>query len=679
MTDRLRRALPRWGGITEPMTVAHERRARGARVRARRASRAARGRWSGIGVREACIAGGLLATGAGRGARRRSRTGPIPRVDEALRARMLARRAVRDGPRRRGFGRIGRILRGAREHAHGDPRRSRRSSSSCIIVRVARTTGVPRRGRATTAPRSPWCSSARLYAMFRLARSRDGVVDRRRAACRSSPGIVQARRRRASSALQSQRSLSRDPDGRAVRVLPRRGAACRPLSDIPWSWWAAVPPASRRRPSCAAAGIEHVVLERGDAAGHSWTNLYDSLTLHTGKHLSALPRMSFDRRVPLFPSRRDFVAYLHRYVEVFELPIETGRTVTAVEREGDGGWSGPTAATSPRATSSWRRASSPAPRMPSVPGRERFRGRVMHSVEYRRPAGFEGRRVLVVGVGNSGGEIGERARERGRARDDRRALGRERRSAAGSPVFRFNTSSFAMRALPKGARAAIAELVGRMTELRRGKPVLPKPAHGPLDAIPLIGFHLVDAIQAGTDAVRGGVAALTETGARFTDGVEEPFDDVIFATGFTAALAPLGDLVRTDAKGFAVRTDRVTSADQPHLYFVGHTYDATGGLYNISRTRRWRRSASRRAARRGRGARLARDRAAGRSTLRALERTPSSWRCCWRCSSAASSARSSPRRWRRRGSRQWPAGTPGSCRIATCCRRRSCFSWSWRR
>ena len=81
--------------------------------------------------------------------------------------------------------------------------------------------------------------------------------------------------------------------------------------------------------------IEHVVLERGDTVGHSWANLYDSLTLHTGKHLSALPGMSFDRGVPLFPSRSDFVAYLHRYVEVQNLPIQTGRTVTAIERRND--------------------------------------------------------------------------------------------------------------------------------------------------------------------------------------------------------------------------------------------------------------------------------------------------------------------------------------------------------
>lgn len=331
--------------------------------------------------------------------------------------------------------------------------------------------------------------------------------------------------------------------------------------------------------------IDHVVLERGDAAGHSWMHLYDSLRLHTGKHLSALPGMGFDRRVPIFPSRTDFVAYLHRYVEVMELPVETGRTVTRVERgaRGDDGW----IVRTPNGDIVARDVVMAtgivaAPRVPDLEGRERFRGRIMHSVEYRRPAGFEGRRVLVVGVGNSGGEIAsELARARARVTIAvRSGANVVPLQLAGVPIQYL---SFAMRALPTGARRTIAGLVGKITELRRGKPVLPKPAHGPLDAIPLIGFHLVDAIRSGTVVVRGGIASLTEEGARFTDDVEEPFDDIILATGFTPALAPLGELVRVDRKGFALRTDRVTSADQPNLYFVGHTYDATGGLYNIGR------------------------------------------------------------------------------------------------
>jgi len=329
-------------------------------------------------------------------------------------------------------------------------------------------------------------------------------------------------------------------------------------------------------------GIDHVVLERGQAPGHSWMHLYDSLTLHTGKHLSSLPRMSFDRSVPLFPTRQHFVDYLHRYVEALELPVETAREVTSIEREGNG-WLVHTARGDLHANVVLMATGIiSGPRIPDIPGRERFRGRVMHSIEYRRPTEFAGRRVLVVGVGNSGGEIGSELANAGA-----KVTVAVRSGAnvvplhlAGVPIQYL---AFAMRGLPASIRRALAGLVGRITELRRGKPVLPKPAHGPLDAIPLIGFHLVDAIRAGKVAVRAGIAEFTETGVRFMDGTDASFDDVIFATGFTAALGPLGGLVRMDAKGFALRTDRVTSADQPNLYFVGHSYDSTGGLYNIRR------------------------------------------------------------------------------------------------
>lgn len=328
--------------------------------------------------------------------------------------------------------------------------------------------------------------------------------------------------------------------------------------------------------------IDHVVLERGAAAGHSWMHLYDSLTLHTGKHLSTLPGMSFDRRVPIFPTRRDFVAYLHRYAEVLELPIKTGTTVTAIDRHGDGWMVRTMKADIAARDVVVATGIVAAPRTPNVPGREQYRGRVIHSIEYHRPDGFEGRRVLVVGVGNSGGEIASELAHAGAhvtvaVRSGANVVPLQ---LAGVPIQYL---AFAMRGLPMAARRAIAAAMGKLTELRRGKPVLPKPSYGVLDSIPLIGFHLVDAIRAGRVKVRSGVAAFTETGVRFTDGVQEPFDDVIFATGFTPALAPLGGLVRTDAKGFALRTDRVTSADQRHLYFVGHTYDATGGLYNIRR------------------------------------------------------------------------------------------------
>jgi cation diffusion facilitator CzcD-associated flavoprotein CzcO len=57
-------------------------------------------------------------------------------------------------------------------------------------------------------------------------------------------------------------------------------------------------------------GVVHVVLERGDSVAYSWANSYDSLTLHTGKHMSALPGMRLPRSSPLFVPRREFVSYL---------------------------------------------------------------------------------------------------------------------------------------------------------------------------------------------------------------------------------------------------------------------------------------------------------------------------------------------------------------------------------
>lgn len=328
-------------------------------------------------------------------------------------------------------------------------------------------------------------------------------------------------------------------------------------------------------------GVAYGLVERGPTPAHSWVNTYDSLTLHTGKHMSALPGRNFSRRTPLFPTRDDFLAYLDDYTRRFALRVETGVQVDKVAREREvwiarAGNREFAARTLVMATGIMAK-----PRVPTIPGRELFRGEVRHSVEYRRPAPYAGKRVLVVGVGNSGGEI---ASELGRAGVDVTVLVRSGanvvpREILGVPIQYI---AYGMRNLPRSTREKIAAMVQRMSEARRGPPVLPRPSHGPLDAVPIIGFHLVDAIKAGQVRMRlGSIQCFTTAGVRFSDGGTETYDVVILATGFLPALDPLGELVRRDAQGFAIRSDRVTSADQPHLYFVGHNYDVTGGLANI--------------------------------------------------------------------------------------------------
>lgn len=336
--------------------------------------------------------------------------------------------------------------------------------------------------------------------------------------------------------------------------------------------------------SLARRGIGYRLLERGASLGHSWEQLYDSLVLHTGRHMSTLPGRRYPAGTPLFPTRADFLRYLREYATTFALKVETGSDVRELRRTSHG-W-GVTLGDGRHVEGSSAVVCTGIianPRMPELPGRAAFRGRLMHSVEYRRPDGFQGQRVLVVGVGNSGGEIGS---ELARAGAQVTMLVRSGANVvpltiAGVPIQYL---SHALRRLPRTAQELVVRQVQRITDRTRGAPVIPRPAHSALDAIPIIGFHLVDAIKAGRAAVQlGTIDHLTQDGAAFSDGTSASFDTIILATGFAPALGMLGDLVQRDARGFAVRRDRVTSADQPGLYFVGHNYDATGGLSNIRR------------------------------------------------------------------------------------------------
>lgn len=334
----------------------------------------------------------------------------------------------------------------------------------------------------------------------------------------------------------------------------------------------------------ARRGVRYRVLERGSTPGQTWADLYDSLRLHTGRHLSALPGMRLPRGTPLFPSRTDFHEYLRSYARASSIPVETGRSVHTVARRGEQWVVEAGDERIPAAAVVVATGIVANPYVPDLGGRAEFEaggGRVLHSVEYRRPAPFADQRVLVVGVGNSGGEI---ASELARAGIDVSVAVRSGANVvpltlAGVPIQYLATL---VRKLPRPAQEKIVAAVRRISERRRGPPVLPVPPHSALDAIPLIGFNLVDEIRSGRVHVHPGIDTFTATGVRFVDGSQVRFDTVILATGFRPALAPFGDALRRDARGFALRADRVRSADYDDLVFVGHNYDSRGGLLNIA-------------------------------------------------------------------------------------------------
>ena len=152
-------------------------------------------------------------------------------------------------------------------------------------------------------------------------------------------------------------------------------------------------------------GLAYRLIDAGDAVGASWRNRYDSLKLHTVRWLSALPGKPIPKAYGPWVRRDDLVRYLQDYAEELDLRPELGVRATRVDAE-DSGWrvetsAGPLTADAVIVASGY----SHTPYVPDWPGRDSFAGQVLHSSAYREPSPYAGQRVLVVGSGNSAGDL----------------------------------------------------------------------------------------------------------------------------------------------------------------------------------------------------------------------------------------------------------------------------------
>ena len=344
--------------------------------------------------------------------------------------------------------------------------------------------------------------------------------------------------------------------------------------------------------SAAAAlkqkGIDSVVLEQDPQIGGTWARRYDRLHLHTVRGFSGLAHFAIPRRYPSYLSRDEFVAYLREYATHFGLNVATGAEVTAI-------WSDPVESQWKAAASDGRTWQARAvvvatgqyrtPIEPHWPGGDDYRGTLSHSVTYSNAKPFVGKRVLVVGAGNSGAEIATDIAENGGkfvAISIRTPPTIVPRDPFGMPVQR---TGILLSFLP----AAIADRLGRLTarltlgDLTSYK--IPRPAWGPYSArrVPLIDVGFVSAVRRGLVHIRPGVERLTATGAVYADGVEEPFDAIVAAIGFETGLQSLieADGVLNDVGEPIGAAGEPTS--QPGLYFVGFVHSLRGHLFEANR------------------------------------------------------------------------------------------------
>uniref|UniRef100_A0A8C0J1U5 Flavin-containing monooxygenase n=1 Tax=Chelonoidis abingdonii TaxID=106734 RepID=A0A8C0J1U5_CHEAB len=179
---------------------------------------------------------------------------------------------------------------------------------------------------------------------------------------------------------------------------------------------------------CLDEGLEPTCFERSDDIGGVWRftedvedgrpSLYKSMVSNTCKEMSAFTDFPYPEDFPVFVSNSQVLEYLRMYAKHFGLlkHIQFKTTVISVRKCPDfsatGQWAIVTESNGKQESSVFDAVmvcigylSDPSLPLESFPGIETFQGKYFHSRYYKHPDVFEGKKVLVIGMGNSGVDI----------------------------------------------------------------------------------------------------------------------------------------------------------------------------------------------------------------------------------------------------------------------------------
>jgi cation diffusion facilitator CzcD-associated flavoprotein CzcO len=318
------------------------------------------------------------------------------------------------------------------------------------------------------------------------------------------------------------------------------------------------------------SGVPFVILDR-ESAGATWRHHYDHLALHSLKSLSRLPGLPMPEHYPRFPTGEQVHAYLKGYAKHFDLPVRSGVSVQRVVRKGERWWletnqGSLTTDVLVAATGIWHQ-----PKLPAVPGLADFAGTVMHSRDYKRPEDFAGKRVLVVGAGNSGTEIAtaltKTAAAVGLAVGSGVMFVPYPKTALGSRL-----SSRLLRVLPASVSGwLLARLRKNFAHLG-----LPLPNINLRYAYPVVGYETADAVSRGVLTTHRALTRVDEHEAEFADGERALYDTIIMATGYRPALSFLEEVLtpsQTHAVPSQLKDFQLTNV--PDVFFFGYDYPET--------------------------------------------------------------------------------------------------------
>ncbi|MFW5691308.1 MAG: flavin-containing monooxygenase [Chloroflexota bacterium] len=288
-------------------------------------------------------------------------------------------------------------------------------------------------------------------------------------------------------------------------------------------------------------GIPFEIIEREDDIGGNWyygrpnSSVYKSTHLISSKRMTEYTDYPMPDDYPDYPSHEQICEYLRSYARHHGLydAIRFNTSVESIERTDDGLWD---VALSDGQTCRYAgivicNGHNWDPKFPEFPGQ--FDGVQLHSADYKTPDVLRGKRVLVVGAGNSGCDIAVEAAQNAEQtfHSTRRGYWYVPKYAFGKPADTINEIPLKL-GLPVWMRRLINGMILRVLVGDLRQYGLRKPDHKLLETHPIINQHLAYYMGHGMITPKPDVAELKGDRVCFKDGSEEQVDVIVYATGF---------------------------------------------------------------------------------------------------------------------------------------------------
>ena len=331
-------------------------------------------------------------------------------------------------------------------------------------------------------------------------------------------------------------------------------------------------------------GIPFDIFEASDDIGGNWyfnnpngmSACYMSLHIDTSKYRLAFEDFPVPEVWPDYPHHADLLQYFHDYVDHFGLRerIQFNTRVEKAIRRSGGGWditlsTGETKQYDALAVANGHHW---AARIPDYPGH--FDGEQIHSHQYRSPfAPIDciGKRVLVVGMGNSAMDVASELSQRPIAEklfvSARRGVWVFPKYYKGQPIDKNPAPAW----MPKGLRQwlgarLIRGLVGKMSDYG-----LPEPEIGPFESHGTVSGEFLLRAGSGDIIMKGGIDRLDGEGVVFTDGSREVIDVIVWATGYDIKFPFFDDpALQPDADNKPPALfKRILKPGVPDLFYMG--------------------------------------------------------------------------------------------------------------